>query len=62
MFSTTNFFVIFGPDDFLYILVEFKSDQISPRKIPKNGRNGAHGLNCKIFVNFGFRFEIYDKN
>ena len=28
----------------------------------KNGRNGAHGLNCIIFVNSEVIFEIYDKN
>ena len=35
---------------------------MSPRESAKNGRIGAHGLNCKIFVNSEFRFEIYDKN
>ena len=30
-------------------------------KVPKNGRIGAHGLNCKIFVNSELRFEIYDE-
>ena len=56
------FFVIFGQDDVFYILIEFESDRISPRKSAKNGRNDAHGLNCKICVNSEFRFEIYDKN
>ena len=42
----------------LYILIEFESDRIST----KNGRKGAHGLNCKIFVNFEAIFEIYDEN
>ena len=31
-------------------------------KSVKNGRIGAHGLNCIIFVNFELIFEIYDKN
>ena len=56
------FFVIFDKNDVHYILVKFESDRISPRESAKNGRNGAHGLNCKIFVNFEFRFEIYHKN
>ena len=56
------FFVIFGENDAVYILVEFESDRMSPRESPKNGRIGAHGLNCKIFVNSEFRFEICDKN
>ena len=55
------FFVIFDEKDLLYILVEFESDRMSPRESTKNGRIGAHGLNCKIFVNSEFRFEIYDK-
>ena len=50
--------MIFVENDFLYILVEFESDRISPRKSGKNGRIGAHGLNWKIFVNSEFRFEI----
>ena len=54
--------MIFDENEFLYILVEFESDRMSPRESAKNGRNGAHGLNCKIFVNSEFRFEIYDKN
>ena len=60
--NIANFFVIFDENDVLYNLVEFESDRMSPRKSAKNGRIGAHGLNCKIFVNFEFRFEIYDKN
>ena len=55
------FFVIFDEDDGLYILVEFESDRISPRESAKNGRIGAHGLNCIFFVNFGLIFEILDK-
>ena len=43
-------------------MVEFESDRMSPRESTKNGRIGAHGLNCKIFINSEFRFEIYDKN
>ena len=56
------FFVIFDEDDILYILVEFEDNRISPRKSTENGRIGAHGLNCKIFVNSELLFEIYDKN
>ena len=56
------FFLIFDEDDVLYILVEFESDRMSPRESAKNGRIGAHGLNCIIFVNFKLVFEIYDKN
>ena len=56
------FFVIFDENDVLYILVEFESDRMSPRESAKNGRNGALGLNWKIFVNSEFRFEIYDEN
>ena len=56
------FFVIFDENDFLYILVEFESDRMSPRESAKNGRNGPHGSNWKIFVNSEFRFEIYNKN
>ena len=51
------FFVIF--DDVFYILV---SDRMSPRKSAKDGRIGAHGLNCIIFVNSELIFEIYDEN
>ena len=28
----------------------------------QNGRNGAHGLNCKIFVDYQVIFEIFVKN
>ena len=28
----------------------------------KNGRIGAPGLKCKIFVNSELKFKIYDKN
>ena len=54
--------MIFDENDVLYILVEFETDRMSPRESTKNGRIGAHGLNCKIFVNFEFGFEIYDTN
>ena len=54
--------MISDEDDVFYILVEFKSDQISPRESAKNGRLGAHGLNCRIFVKSEVIFEIYDKN
>ena len=54
-----NFFVILDEND---ILVEFESDRISPRESAKNGRIGSHGLNCKIFLNSGLIFEIYDRN
>ena len=60
--NTAIFFVIFVQDDVLYILVDFESHRISPRESAKNGRNGAHGLNCIIFFNFELRFEIYDQN
>ena len=56
------FFVIFDENDVLNILVEFESDRMSPHESAKNGRIGAHGLNCKIFVNSEVRFEICDKN
>ena len=48
--------------DPLHILVEFASDRISPRESAKNGRNGADGLNCIIFVKSDVIFEIWDKN
>ena len=35
-----------------YTLIEFESASMSPREIEKNGRSGAHGLICQIFVNF----------
>ena len=54
--------MIFDEDDALYILVDFQSDRISPREIAKNGRNGAHGLNYKIYVNSEIIYEIDDKN
>ena len=44
--------MIFVVDDVLYILVEFQSDRMNPRKNAKNGRIGAQGLNCIIFVIF----------
>ena len=56
------FFVIFDVDDALFIMVEFKSDRISPRESAKNSRNGAAGLNCIIFVKSELIFEIYDQN
>ena len=54
--------MIFDENDFLYILVEFESDRMSPRESTKNGRIGAHGLDFKIFVKSELIFEIYDKN
>ena len=36
-------------DEAFFILVEFESDQISPRKSAKNGRFCAYGLKCKFF-------------
>ena len=56
------FFVIFIPDNALLILVEFERDRMSSQKSTENGRIGAHGLNCKIFVKSDLIFEIYDKN
>ena len=56
------FFVIFIKDNALLILVEFERDRMSPLESTKNGRIGAHGLNCIIFVKSDFIFEIYDKN
>ena len=56
------FFVIFNQNNVLLILVEFERDRISPHESTENGRIGAHGLNCKIFGNSAFIFEIYDKN
>ena len=50
-----HFFVIFVQNDVLLILVEFYIDWKSPRK---SGRNGAHGLNCIIFINTKLIFEI----
>ena len=60
--NIAKFFGIFEQVDVLYILVEFESDRISPRKSAKNGRIGAHGSNCKIFVHSELIFEIYDEN
>ena len=57
-----TFLVIFGQVDVSYILVEFEVDGMRPNESTKNRRKGAHGLNCKIFVNFKAIFEIYDKN
>ena len=54
--------MIIAQDDVFYILVEFERDRVSPRESPKNGRTGAHGLKCIIFVNSELIFEIYDKN
>ena len=48
--------MIFHKNDTLYILIVFESDRISPRESAKTGRMGAHGLNCKIFLNI---FEIF---
>ena len=65
MVENQNFkwqFLLNGQDDLLYIMVEFESDRISPRESAKNGRNGAHGLSCIIFVNSEFSFVIYDEN
>ena len=42
--------MIFVKDNVFYILVEFESDQMSPRESAKNERMGARGLNCKISV------------
>ena len=56
------FFVIFDENDILYIPVKFETDRMSPRESAENGRNGAHGLNCIIFVKSELIFEIYDKN
>ena len=33
-----------------------------PNESTKNGRKGAQGLNCKIFVNSEIIFETDDKN
>ena len=55
------FFVVFGQVDVLYILVEFEVDGMRPNESTKNGRKGAHGFYCKIFVNFETIYEIYEK-
>ena len=52
--------MIFDENDVVFFLVDFESDRISPRESAKNERIGADGLNCKIFVNFELKFEIYD--
>ena len=52
----------FDENDILYILVKFETDRMSPRESAKNGRIGAHGLNCIIFLDFELIFEIYDEN
>ena len=57
----TIFFVIFIQDNAFFILVEFESDQMSPRESTENGRIGAYGLKCKFFMNSELIFEIYDK-
>ena len=46
--------------DILNILVEFEGDRKRPLENVKNGRNGAHGLNCTIFVKSELIFEIFD--
>ena len=56
------FFLIFNENDILYILVKFETDRMSPRESAKNGRIGAHGLNCIIFFNSEVIFEIYNEN
>ena len=49
-------------DSVSYILLEFESDRMSPRESVKNEQNGAHGLNCKTFVNSDVIFHISVKN
>ena len=41
---------------------KYEVDGMRSNESTKNGQKGAHGLNCKIFVNFEVIFEIYDKN
>ena len=41
--------MIFDLNDVFYILVEFEVDGMRPNESTKNGRKGAHGLNCKFF-------------
>ena len=53
--------MFFGQVDVLYILVEFEVDGMRPNESTKNGRKGAHGFYCKIFVNFETIYEIYEK-
>ena len=57
-----HFFVIFHQDNIFFILVEFECDRMSPRESPKNGRIGAYGFKCQIFLNSELIFEIYHKN
>ena len=57
-----HFFLIFDHNDVFFILVEFASDRISSRVSAKNGRNGADGFICKIFVKSELLSQIYDKN
>ena len=56
----------FSPDFWsfwcLHFLVEFEVDRMRSKESTKNGRKGADGLNCIIFVNFWAIFEIYNKN
>ena len=52
---------IFDENDLLYILEEFERHRISPRESAENGRNAAHGLNCKISVNSEVILEIHDE-
>ena len=54
--------MIFVKYDVFHILVEFESDRISFRESAKRGRNGAHGLNCKILVNSENILKIFDEN
>ena len=54
--------MIFDKEDALYILVEFESARMNPRKSAKNGLNDADGLNYDFFVNSELIFKIYDKN
>ena len=56
------FFVIFSQVDVFYILVKFEVDGMRPNESTKNGRVGAHGLNCRVLVNFELIFEICDEN
>ena len=43
--------MIFGQVDVSHILVEFEVDGMRPNASTKNGQKGAHGFNCRIFVN-----------
>ena len=40
--------MIFCQVDAVYFLVEFEADGMRPDESTKNGRKGAHGLNCKF--------------